>query len=155
MKKMIFVILACLWYLPAAVTQGQRPNAIELSVIVHKDNPIEKLSITEVRNYWMRRGAQKAWPALKTSVMPVDRKGASNEKGMFYKKVVGLAEADVEAYFAAKQYQSAESPPVKMGSDREVIEYVSANKGALGFVNSATLSAEDRQAVKVVCAVAD
>jgi ABC-type phosphate transport system substrate-binding protein len=151
MKKIILLLA----FLALQISHGQKPPALELSIIVHKDNPVEKTSITEVRNYWMRRGAQKAWPILKTTVLPVDRKSTTPEKAVFYKKVVALSEADVEAYFAAKQYQSAESPPVKTATDRDVIQYVSDNRGAIGFINSGSLTDADKQAVKVVCLVVE
>lgn len=128
------------------------PATTEIAIIVNSENPVDKLSITEARNYWMRKGAQKIWPGLKLSVLPVDRKNACDEKTIFYTKLVGLAEADVESYFAAKQYQNAEKPPVKFSTDSDIINYVAENKAALGFV--ATQSVKGDVKVKVVLTVA-
>jgi ABC-type phosphate transport system substrate-binding protein len=129
--------------------------SMQLAVIIHKDNALEKLSITEARLYWMRRGTQKNWATLKVMVLPVDRKGACAEKALFYKHVIKLTEAQTDSYFAAKQYQGAENPPVKLNSDREVIQYVADNKAGIGYVNLASLKDDDKNLVKVVCVVSE
>lgn len=151
MKKSIFIFtwaLAAMAFAPTHSTQ-----TLEVVVIVNGSNPTEKLFPTEVRNYWMRRGTFKSWSSLKTTVLPVDRKGKSPEKATFYSKIVALNEADVEAYFAAKQYQNAETPPVKFASDKDIISYVAENRGAIGFVNASSLTDETMPKVKVVCRV--
>ncbi|MBS1554662.1 MAG: hypothetical protein JSU09_07030 [Bacteroidetes bacterium] len=153
MNKILFFIAFAISI--AAPLQSIEKPGVELAIIVNKDNTLDKLSITEARLYWMRRGAQKNWASLKTIVLPVDRKGASMEKAMFYKLVVKLSESETDSYFAAKQYQSAENPPVKFASDREIIQYVADNKAAIGYVNIASLKEEDRSQVKVVCVVAE
>ena len=152
--KMIIALLLGTWFINPTEKVLVKP-ATELVIIVNKDNPIEKLSIPEVRLYWMRRGTQKMWPTLKTTVMPVDRKGACTEKAVFYKAIIKLSEAETESYFAAKQYQSAETPPVKLASDHDVIQYVADNKAGLGFVNLASLSEAQKQSVKIVCTVSE
>jgi ABC-type phosphate transport system substrate-binding protein len=154
MKIILAVLLGTLFIGPSEKTQPDKP-ATELVVIVNKDNPVEKLSVPEVRLYWMRRGIQKTWPTLKTTVLPVDRKGTCPEKSIFYKSIIKLSESETEAYFAAKQYQSAETPPVKLASDNEVIEYVADNKAGLGFVNLASLSDATKRSVKIVCTVSE
>lgn len=150
-----FLVLSAIFFLFTNQTVSKSPAALELAIIVHKDNPIEKLSITEVRLYWMKRGTQKSWPGLKTTVLPVDRKGNIAEKSLFYKLVVKLSEAEVDSYFAAKQYQNSESPPVKLNSDKEVIQYVAENKGAIGFVKTASLTDELRSQVKLVTSLTE
>jgi ABC-type phosphate transport system substrate-binding protein len=154
MKMILAVLLGTLLMSPPEKTVTVKP-ATELVVIVNNDNPIEKLSIPEVRLYWMRRGTQKMWPTLKTTVLPVDRKGACTEKTIFYKSIIKLSEAETESYFAAKQYQSAETPPIKLATDRDVIQYVADNKAGLGFVNLGSLSEAVKQSVKVVCTVSE
>jgi ABC-type phosphate transport system substrate-binding protein len=126
----------------------------ELAIIVNKDNPIEKLSVPEVRLYWMRRGTQKNWSTLKTMVLPTDRKTSCAEKTAFYKSIIKISEAETDAYFSAKQYQGGENPPVKFATDREIIQYVTENKAALGFVNVASLTNDNKAGIKVVCSVA-
>jgi len=129
--------------------------AVQLAVIVNKDNPVEKLSVTEVRLLWMRRGSQKNWPALKSLVLPTDRKVACAEKSLFYKLVVKLSESETDSYFAAKQYQSAENPPLKFNSDKDIIQYVTDNKAALGYVNLASLKDDEKALIKIVCLVSE
>ena len=153
MKKVI--ILVGMVILTSFAPRNEKMAAVEVVVIVNGENPIEKLFPTEIRNYWMKRGTFKAWTSTKAVVMPVDRKGQSPEKSLFYKKIISLSEADVESYFSAKQYQNAENPPVKFSSDREIIDYVSENKGAIGFVNAASISSDTKVKVKIAYTIAE
>jgi hypothetical protein len=66
-----------------------------------------------------------------------------------------LSEAEVDSYFAAKQYQNSEPPPVKLNSDNEVIEYVANNKGAIAFVKASLLTDEIRSRVKLVTSISE
>ncbi|MFZ6012668.1 MAG: hypothetical protein ACOYXT_20150 [Bacteroidota bacterium] len=131
-----------------------KPAASELAIIVNPQNNVEKLTLTQVKSYWMRKGAQKTWPQLNIVTDPVDRKDKSEEKALFYTKVIGLGEADVEAYFSAKQYQSGEKPPVRLSSDEEIINYVTEHKGAIAFVKAASLVGDKTSKVKVVFTLA-
>ena len=154
MKKTIsFLVINTILLLSVNNSISMSPAELELAIIVNKDNPIEKLSITEARLYWMKRGAQKAWPGLKTNVLSVDRKGTSAEKTLFYKVLVKLTEAEADSYFAAKQYQSNEASPVKLNSDKDVIQYVADNKGAIAFVKASSLTGEALSQVKVVTTI--
>lgn len=128
--------------------------APELAIIVNPQNSVEKLTLTQVKSYWMRKGAQKMWPQLNIITDPVDRKDNSEEKSTFYAKVIGLPEADVETYFSAKQYQSGEKPPVRLSSDDEIINYVMEHKGAIGFVKSSSVTGDKQGKVKIVFTLA-
>lgn len=155
MKKIVVLILIALFIPSTNYSGSEIPLELDVAIIVNNNNPVEKLSVTEVRLFWMKRGTQKVWPGLKTNVLPVDRKGSSPEKTLFYKIVVKLTEAEVDSYFAAKQYQSNEAPPVKLNSDKEVLQYVTDNKGAIGFVKASSLTSEWISGVKVITPIKD
>jgi ABC-type phosphate transport system substrate-binding protein len=153
MKKYLLPLL--FFFCAFAPHRAIETPAMQVAIIVNKDNPIEKLSVTEVRLLWMRRGAQKNWPTLKTLVLPTDRKGSCAEKSLFYKSIVKLSESETDSYFAAKQYQAAETPPVKFNSDKDIIQYVIDNKAGLGYINIASLKDGEKDLVKMVCLVSD
>lgn len=129
-----------------------RPEGVEISVIVNKDNPITQLSAGEAKLYWLRK-IKKRWPEINKNIKPVDRKSKSPEQETFYSKVLNMNATDVEAYFSQKQYESAEKPQDKFPNDEGVISFVSEEQGAIGFVNSSSLSASDKAKVKVVLTI--
>ena len=125
------------------------PAGPQLAIIVNKENPADKLTSGEVKLYWLRK-IKKRWPELNKNIKPADRKSKNVEQDAFYAKVLGMSAADVETYFNARQYESGEKPQDKFTSDADIISFVADEQGAIGFVNSASLTAETKAKVKVV-----
>lgn len=142
----VFIVLLCGAFSPT-IMQDQT-----LVIIVHKDNPVESLSLSEVKLYWLRK-VKKRWPTINKNIRPVDTKSKSLEQQAFYKKVLNMSATDVEAYFNLKQYESAEKPQDKFGNERDIIEFVAEQEGAIGFVNSNSLSADMKSKVKIVAKI--
>jgi ABC-type phosphate transport system substrate-binding protein len=147
MKK-IFIFLPLIFIMLTAFA----PAGPELAIVVNKDNPITKLTSGEVKLYWLRK-IKKRWPELNKNIKPVDRKTKNAEQDAFYSKVLGMTGPDVETYFNQKQYENGEKPQDKFASDNDVIDFVGEEAGAIGFVNTASLSAEAKAKVKVVLTI--
>jgi hypothetical protein len=64
-----------------------------------------------------------------------------------------MTASDVETYFSQRQYEAAEKPQDKFATDAAVIDFVAEEAGAIGFVNTASLTAEAKAKVKVVLIV--
>jgi hypothetical protein len=135
----LFVILSAFSPAPPA----------EIAIIVNKENTIDKLTAGEVKLYWLRK-IKKRWPEINKNIKPADRKAKVAEQDTFYSKVLGMSAADVETYFTQKQYESAEKPQDKFQSDAAMIDFVAEEQGAIGFVNSASLTPEAKSKVKIV-----
>lgn len=124
----------------------------ELAIIVNKENPADKLTAGEVKLYWLRK-IKKRWPELNKNIKPVDRKTRNAEQDKFYEIILGMSAADVETYFNAKQYESGEKPQDKLPTDDAIIDFVAEEPGAIGFINSASLTPQAKAKVKVVLIV--
>jgi hypothetical protein len=146
MKK-IFILIPVLFIVLTAFA----PSA-EIAIIVNKENTVEKLTVGEVKLYWLRK-IKKRWPELNKNIKPVDRKTSNPEQDAFYAKVLGMSAADVDTYFSQRQYEAAEKPQDKFATDAAVIDFVSEEAGAIGFVNTASLSAEAKAKVKIVLVI--
>jgi ABC-type phosphate transport system substrate-binding protein len=125
------------------------PVGPELAIIVNKENPVEKLTTGEVKLYWLRK-IKKRWPDLNKNIKPVDRKTKNADQDAFYAKVLGMSASDVETYFNAKQYESGEKPQDKFASDAAIIDFIAEEAGAIGFVNTTSLTPEIKSRVKIV-----
>ncbi|MCE2997423.1 MAG: hypothetical protein ACK5RG_10195 [Cyclobacteriaceae bacterium] len=123
-----------------------------IAVIVNNDNPAEKLTAGEAKLYWLRK-IKKRWPETNKNILPVDRKAKCAERDAFYAKVLNMNADDVESYFSNRQYQNAEKPQDKFASDSEIIEFVSKEIGAIGFVSQSALSGDAKSKVKVVLTI--
>jgi hypothetical protein len=135
---MIFVVLSAFAPAPA-----------EIAIIVNKGNTVDKLTVGEVKLYWLRK-IKKRWPDINKNIKPADRNAKVSEQDTFYSKVLGMSASDVETYFTQKQYDSAEKPQDKFASDAAMIDFVGEEAGAIGFVNAGSLTPEAKAKVKVV-----
>lgn len=125
-----------------------------VAVIISHDNPIAfkdnlTLSVSEVKSYFLRK-AKKRWPETDKNILPVDKKKNCIEKNIFYSKVLNMDMLEVENYFLEKQYQDGDKPPDKFNSDKEIIDFVGDEVGAIGYVNINSLTSEAKTKVKVV-----
>jgi ABC-type phosphate transport system substrate-binding protein len=144
MKKITLYALVCF-----IVSSAFLPMPTEtISIIVHPDNPYDKLTPSTVKIFWLRSG-KKRWDKINVAIKPVDRKGKSIQRDKFLSTLIEMKSDQIETYFSAKQYQYAEQPPVKFMSDAEIIQYVSDEPGAIGFVSSSSLS-NNTARVKIV-----
>lgn len=127
---------------------GTRPVKDSISIIVHPNNPYDKLTPSTVKIFWLRSG-KKRWEKINAAIKPVDRKNKCVEREKFLSVLIEMKSDQVETYFTAKQYQFAEQPPAKFISDAEIIDYVSNEPGAIAFVSTASLTSNESK-VKVV-----
>ncbi len=141
------IFIAAVLHLSATVFLS--PATSEIAIIVNKENPVGQLSAGEAKLYWLRK-IKKRWPVVNKNIKPVDRKTSNADQDTFYSKVLGMSATDVETYFNEKQYESGEKPQDKFNSDEAIIDFVSQEVGAIGFVNVSSLTAEAKARVKIV-----
>ncbi|MBI4947928.1 MAG: hypothetical protein HY840_16175 [Bacteroidetes bacterium] len=157
MKKILSTIVISAMLLVASssfTTSSSSLGGTEIAVIVHKDNPIASLSASEAKLSYLRK-IKKRWEGINKNIRPADRKTKCAEQEVFYSKVLGMTADDVEKYFIARQYQNAEKPQDKFASDKDIIDFVGDEGGAIGYVNSASLTAEAKAKVKVVLTISN
>lgn len=138
------VLLFCLTLLQAPSALGAR----QLVVIVHNSSPVAQLSATEAKAYYIKR--QQQWTDG-SKVRPVQQLGEARDA--FLKKVLGMSNTEFERYWLERKYAAAESPPKQVDSDEDVIRFVAAMKGAIGFVQGTSLDESSKSKVKAVLKV--
>lgn len=141
----ILILFVTLLFLTAANT----PQDNHIVVIVNIDNPNDKLTATEVRTHWLRR-PKKQWDKNGKGIKPADYKGKTGDKDIFYKYILKMPEDVVEKYFISCQYQNGEKPADKFNSEREMLEFVGNEIGAIGYVNKNAITPDKASKVKVV-----
>lgn len=142
----LFILLSTGFLLNSSIPKEMQ--ASEIVVVLNPNNPVTSMTAGEVKLIWLRK-IKKRWPQLKKNIKPVDRSHSCTERDLFYNKILDMSADEVETYFIQKQYQNAEKPPEKFSSEKEVIDFVSNEPGAIGFVSSAVAHAS-KDRVRIV-----
>lgn len=134
MRKAMFRALIAWLALCATAT------AAEYAVVVNSGNAATSLDRRSVSALFMRRVAE--WPGG-SAVLPVDGPN-SPAREAFSKEVHGKRVSAVRSHWLQVIFSGRGVPPPEKASDKEVIEYVKANAGAIGYVSSAAATADVR-----------
>jgi ABC-type phosphate transport system substrate-binding protein len=148
MKKILLVVL-----LGMLMSFKMRSSGgTSIAIIINKDNPVSALTAGEVKLYWLRK-IKKRWPEINKNIKPADFKARTAAQETFYGTVLKMTGSDVDTYFTQKQYESAEKPQDKLSSNAAMIDFIAGEPGAIGYIESSALSADDKAKVKVVLIV--
>jgi len=130
----IIIILLLAGFFSSSSVKAQNE---EIVIIVNNENPVTDLTISQTKLYFLKK-IKLRWPENNQSIKPVDRLETPQEKQTFYSKVLKMSSEDVEQYFIERQISNAIKPPEKKSSDLYVVEYICANKGAIGYISKST-----------------
>ncbi|MBI3726998.1 MAG: hypothetical protein HY254_01535 [Burkholderiales bacterium] len=103
----------------------------DLVVIANPQSGIEKLSKDEVINLYMGRNRKLA---SGINAMPLDLAATNTEKAKFYALLVNKNLPEINSYWARLMFSGQGSPPMQIESVDEVLEIVSSNKAAIGYI---------------------
>jgi ABC-type phosphate transport system substrate-binding protein len=114
----------------------QAPGGV---IIVHPATPSETITPAQAKLLYLRK-VKRLWPNNKP-IKPVAFKGTAGPQRAFFTKVLQMTPEDVAQYFKQRQFANSEAPPNEVASEAEMIDYVSNNEGAIGYVNTAVAEA--------------
>jgi ABC-type phosphate transport system substrate-binding protein len=117
--------------------------AQDFKVIVNSANSTSELPAAVASKIFLKEAAK--FPNG-TAATPVDQGKASPVRAAFSKSIVGRPVASVETYWQQQIFAGKEVPPPAKTSDDDVIAFVKANPGAIGYVSAGAATA----GVKVV-----
>ena len=104
-------------------------------VIVSPDSGLDGLSKSQIKSVFL--GKVKNLPNGEAAV-PVNQAESSPVYDAFNQKVLGKSSAKVLQYWASRVFSGKGSPPEVVPDDKAVIEFVKSNKGAIGYIDSAS-----------------
>jgi len=117
---------------PAAAQQGG------YVVIVHEANGISALRTDEVSKIFFKKAHR--WPDG-IDVVPVDLPESAPAREAFSAAVHGKSVGAVRAYWQQQIFSGRAVPPAEKASDEQVVAFVRATPGAIGYVSTgATIS---------------
>lgn len=118
-------------------------QAQDFKVIVNSANTSADLSPATLTKLFLKEAGSFPNGA---AASPVDLGKDSPVRNAFSKKVLGRSSAAVETYWQQQIFSGKEVPPPRKASDDEVVAFVKANPGAIGYVSAGASTA----GVKVV-----
>jgi ABC-type phosphate transport system substrate-binding protein len=129
-KATIIVILAVLvWTVPAVAT-GQG-----FKIVVNEANASKTITKQQLESFFMKTTA--TWSEGQR-VLPVDLAASSSTRQGFSKVILGKDVNAVKSYWQRQIFSGRGVPPPEKASDDEVLAFVRANPGAIGYVSSDT-----------------
>ena len=134
MKRMLVVLIAAalLWF--GAASQAA---ADDVAVIVHKSNPVEGLTLGELRKIVM--GTQAKWPDGKKMAVLMTTPGQP-ERDSTLKIVCSMKETDFTLHFMHASFSGETAdPPRAVGSGLQVRQAVAGAANAVGFIKASQL----------------
>ncbi len=101
-------------------------------LIVHPSVSADGVSAADISKIFLKKADR--WPNG-TAAAPVDQKPSSATRAAFSKGVHGKGVGQVDAYWQKQIFSGRRLPPVTKASDTEVLAFVKANPGAVGYVS--------------------
>ena len=139
-KKTILALGALLVILvPVAAAQ-------DFVIIVNSNNTTQSMSKQQLSRCFMKQTA--TW-ASGVPVLPVDQAASAAIREEFSKEIMGRDVSAVKSFWQRQIFSGRSVPPPEKASDGEVIMFVTANAGAIGYVSVGTSLGSDVKALSV------
>ena len=130
MKKRLVAVAAATLVMLAAVLA--RAEEFSFQVIVNEANAVSSLDKDEVGKLFLKKTTR--WESG-SAAQPVDQLKSAKVREDFSTKILGKSLAAVDSLWRQKIFSGAAVPPLEKGSDEEVVAFVKANVGAIGYVS--------------------
>lgn len=108
---------------------------IDFIVVIHAVNPTQLLSRHEVARMFLKQ--RNRWDHGER-VRPVDLSELRTVREQFSLEIFRRRTIDIEDHWKSQVFSGRDVPPTEKASETEVLEYVAANPGAIGYVSRGT-----------------
>lgn len=114
---------------------GGKAGAEVFVVIANAENPVTSVAAGELSNLFLKKASQ--WSGG-LAALPVDLSESAPARESFSRQVHRKGTPAVKAYWQQQIFSGRNVPPPEKSSVRDVVEFVRANRGAVGYVPSGT-----------------
>jgi len=139
MKK-ITLLTFCMIVILALIS-GQS-LAQSYKVIVNKDSSVSSLTKDQISKLFLKKVTRFTDG---TSALPVDLVSDNSIRQAFSEDIHGQSVASVRKYWQKQIFSGRGVPPAEKPTDREVIAYVEANPGAIGYVSASAVTGDVKE----------
>lgn len=118
-------------------SQGGANLDTDFKIIISPDRSVQSLAKRDVARMFLKRTT--TWPDG-TVVVPVDQSSRSPVRLVFTSEVLKVEGFEkmsaVETYWQQQVFSGRGAPPAVKSGDTEVVAFVAANPGAIGYVSA-------------------
>jgi ABC-type phosphate transport system substrate-binding protein len=118
-----------------------------VSVVAHAENPTTKIEASRLAKMLDKK--IKRWDHG-VSVTPINLQPDSPVRERFTQMVHGKTISEVEKYWQRMIFSGRDVPPMVRSGDREVLDFVRAEPGAVGYVSCNAVPASGVKVLEVV-----
>lgn len=104
----------------------------DTAVIVNPSNPINEASLEDIGNLFLK----KVKKIKNQSLTPFDQSESSPSYAAFHKSTSKKTPQQMKSYWANKIFTGKGSPPETLRNDRKVMQLVSGQTDAIGYVDA-------------------
>jgi len=131
--KILLCTLACLFSFSSIA---------DVAVVVNSSNA-DMIDDNDIARIFM--GKMKAFPSG-GSIEPINYVSGSAIRSEFEEKVLNKSSSQMKAYWSKLIFSGRGKPPTELNSDADILKHISANAGAIGYVDAASVD----ESVKVL-----
>jgi len=137
MKIKIPALLTGLLLISSIFASGGHQTAGEKSflIIVHSENPAESITREAASNLFLKKSKKWKVGEFTESVIPVDQSERSEVREQFTSAIFKKSISAIKSYWQRMIFSGRDFPPDELASDEAVIDFVKANRGAIGYVS--------------------
>jgi ABC-type phosphate transport system substrate-binding protein len=125
------VAILAAWLALSAPSRTEAPQE-RFVVVVNAANPESSADAETLSAVFLKQ--RKKWPNGER-VVPVDQSLLSALRSFFVTAVFGQQSSAIQAYWEGEVSAGRDSPPAVRSGDEEVLAFVAANVGAIGYVD--------------------
>lgn len=129
--------------LVAGLLPARRASAQAFAVVVNAANPVQAVSRDQLAKIFLKKATWASGVATAPVDLPEDAPARAAFSKIVHKRSVGA----VKSYWQQQIYAGRAVPPPEKATDEEVLAYVRANPGAIGYVS---VSADIGRGVKEI-----
>jgi ABC-type phosphate transport system substrate-binding protein len=112
------------------LTSASIASEERFKIIVHPDNPSDSVSRDFVRDAFLKK--QTEWHGH--TLRPIDLTSKHVVRELFTKEVIRKSPSQLRTYWNQQVFSGKGVPPPEVESAADVVEYVLANPGAVGYL---------------------
>ena len=127
-KTAVLAILFAIASMIPDIAAGQ-----DFKIVINEANRTSSISKNDVSRCFMKQ--TNTWISGQ-SVVPVDQAASSDTRQAFSEAIHGRKVSAVKSYWQREIFSGRGVPPAEKASDQEVLAFVRANPGAIGYVSA-------------------
>jgi len=140
------VLLFAMLFSPVLLCNLLWAQAGSFKIIVHGSNPVTSMTTKEISRLFLKK--ETRWEHG-FRVTPVDQVLDSPTGAAFSKAVHGQTAKEIKGHWMKIVFSGLGTPPMQLKSDQEVLDFVSHNVGAIGYVYAETSVGDGVKVVKM------